>query len=98
MKTIMLPLAILSLLVRVSHQWVVDEEMEGGYPKQPAAESSRFDPYSNVTPLSVQSSSTTINSTYSSITQTESLSSTSRGDAQHIIVPVFAYYVVHLML
>lgn len=95
----MLPLAILSLLIRASHQWVINEEKEGGYPKQPAVESSRFDPYSNVTPLSIQSSSGIINSTYSSITQTESLSSSiSRGDAQHIVIPVFAYYVVHLML
>ena len=71
-----------------------------GYPIEPAARTSRFDPYSNVTPLTIQSdTASSVNSTSTSTTMTKSpsSSSSSKGDASVVTVPLFAY-VAYLML
>ena len=99
MRFITLSFATLSLLVEVSHQLVLSEGKEGGYPIEPAAESSRFDPYSNVTPLSKNSSSTTANTVHSSTTLIEPLSSsTSKGVAPSNNVFVLDYWIIFLIL
>lgn len=96
----LLPILIITFLIQLSYQLALAIDREnGGYPIEPAAGNSRFDPYSNVTPLTIQSdTASSVNSTSTSTTMTKlPSSSTSKGDASVVTVPLFAY-VVYLML
>ncbi|KAI5959441.1 hypothetical protein KGF57_002079 [Candida theae] len=95
----MLPITIFALFVKFSHQSVINAEMQGGYPNEPAARTIGFDPYSNVTPLNGPSSTGSLNST-STTTMSTNLpsSSTSKGDAPVVVVPLAACYLACLLL
>lgn len=96
----LLPILIITFLIQLSYQLALANDREnGGYPIEPAARTTRFDPYSNVTPLTIQSdTASSVNSTSTSTTMSKPpSSSTSKGDASGLTVPLFAY-LVYLML